>query len=160
MNKKLKFASAFLVTTLLVEPVVTLINDNNIILAREKNTINEQIKLKKFLKYNFNLSNKESEDVIKFLEKIKEEGYNSPEARERGKFAILRGIFKVFVRNVDAIPSKTIRRYIDTHGYKIIEAVDYIEETSTAGFTIAFESAGIPYPQARLLAEFVVFFVL
>jgi len=40
------------------------------------------------------------------------------EAKERGKFSFLRGLFKILVRNVDAITYSKVRNYIRLHGNK------------------------------------------
>lgn len=161
MNKKNKIIVAILSSSLIITPISGIIyQNNNIAEAKENNSYKGQIRIKNFLKRQLNLNAKEAEELIQFLEKTKAEGYNSPEAKERGKFSFLRGTFKILVRNVDAIPSSKVRNYIRLHGNKIVDAVDYIESNSIAGATIAFQKVGIPYPQARLLAEFVIFFIL
>ena len=43
---------------------------------------------------------------------------NIVEAKERGKFSFLRGLFKILVRNVDAITYSKVRNYIRLHGNK------------------------------------------
>lgn len=71
--------------------------------------------------------------TITSLSEIIYQNNNIAEAKERGKFSFLRGLFKILVRN-----------YIRLHGNKIVDAVDYIESNSIAGATITFQKVVIP----------------
>ena len=52
------------------------------------------------------------------LSEIIYQNNNIAEAKERGKFSFLRGLFKILVRNVDAITYSKVRNYIRLYGNK------------------------------------------
>lgn len=52
------------------------------------------------------------------LSEIIYQNNNIAEAKERGKFSFLRGLFKILVRNVHAITYSKVRNYIRLHGDK------------------------------------------
>lgn len=56
--------------------------------------------------------------TITSLSEIIYQNNNIAEAKERGKFSFLRGLFKILVRNVHAITYSKVRNYIRLHGDK------------------------------------------
>lgn len=56
--------------------------------------------------------------IITPLSEITYQNNNIVETKERGKFSFLRGLFKILVRNVDAIPYSKVRNYIRLYGNK------------------------------------------
>lgn len=104
---------------------------------------------------NDNISQKEWNNYIKF---VKNE--ISKEPTERWVGAVVKKVMKYVVKHLDVIPSKTLRKYLEKYGSKVISAIDTIDTWTWYGIANALIAVGIPDNVADAIADFIVTFIL
>ncbi|MGL5712296.1 MAG: hypothetical protein ACRCX2_04700 [Paraclostridium sp.] len=92
-----------------------------------------------------------------FVEQLQQGLENEPQ--ERGLGDVLKSALKFIIRNIDIIPSKTIRDIIKKYGGKIIDVLDTVNAYTYYGLAVAFKTI-MPEKSACALADFLVTWVI
>ncbi|MDO4813744.1 MAG: hypothetical protein Q3988_01490 [Gemella sp.] len=159
MRKPIKLTTALLASSLIITPIASVQDNNNIARAYtdlKNNNYNKNVE--QTLKRHFNLSNADLAQVKQVAQQAKAEAKNSPEAQQRWKFSALKQVVRIFVRNVNALPPR-LRPFVKTWGGKMIQAIDRLEYKTRGGAISALTKVGVPYPQAKLLADILMMYV-
>lgn len=161
-SKTLKFASAVLSASLLINPIATLIGENKNI--AEANYINTYKLNKNNINKIFEKEKVKKEEINNFVEIYEKENKNKIRYQTRVWSKIprqaIKNAVKFLVTHHNIIPGKTLREAIKKYGGKFVAAVETVEAETTIVLAKHFMNYGIPEKYAYPVADFIIKYIV